>query len=56
MTLCAQLTELVSACFTGIWVLSHEHQDALTEIAQARRAREKAPWPRPWETRRATPP
>jgi hypothetical protein len=34
MTLRAQLAELVSACFTGIWVLSHEHQDALTEIAQ----------------------
>ena len=35
MTLRTQLTELVSACFTGIWVLSHEHQDALAEIAQA---------------------
>ena len=34
MTLRAQLAELVSACFTGIWVLSHEHQDALAEIAQ----------------------
>ena len=34
MTLRAQLAELVSACFTGIWLLSHEHQDALTEIAQ----------------------
>jgi len=35
MTLRAHLAELVSACFTGIWVLSHEHQDALAEIAQA---------------------
>ena len=35
MTLRAQLAELVSACFTGIWVVSHEHPDALTEIAQA---------------------
>src|SRR5580704_11903135 len=34
MTLRAQLAELVSACFTGIWILSHEHHDALTEIAQ----------------------
>jgi hypothetical protein len=32
MTLRAQLAELISACFTGIWVLSHEHQDALAEI------------------------
>ena len=35
MTLRTQLAELVSACFTGIWVVSHEHPDALTEIAQA---------------------
>ena len=35
MTLRTQLTELISACFTGIWILSHEHQDALAEIAQA---------------------
>ena len=34
MTLRAQLAELVSACFSGIWILSHEHQDALIEIAQ----------------------
>ena len=34
MTLCARLLELVSACFTGIWIQSHEHEDALTEIAQ----------------------
>ena len=29
-----QLREYISACFTGLWVESHEHQDALTEIAQ----------------------
>jgi len=29
-----RLTEYVRACFTGIWIESHEHQDALTEIAQ----------------------
>ena len=28
-----RLTELVSACFTGVWIESHEHEDALTEIA-----------------------
>jgi len=33
MTLCAQLAELVSSCFTGIWIQSHEHDDALAEIA-----------------------
>lgn len=34
MALCQQLTEYISACFTGLWVQSHEHEDALTEIAQ----------------------
>jgi len=34
MSLRQQLTEYVSACFTGLWVQSHEHDDALTEIAQ----------------------
>ena len=29
MTLREPLAELVSACFSGIWILSHEHQDAL---------------------------
>jgi len=24
----------ISACFTGIWIESHEHEDALSEIAQ----------------------
>ncbi len=28
------LSEYVSACFTGIWIESHEHEDALAEIAQ----------------------
>lgn len=28
-----QLDELIRACFTGIWIQSHEHQDAMTEIA-----------------------
>src|SRR5690606_3557576 len=26
--------EYVRACFTAIWIESHEHQDALSEIAQ----------------------
>ena len=29
-----KLKELVSACFTGIWVESQEHHDAIIEIAQ----------------------
>ncbi|HBN75521.1 MAG TPA: AAA family ATPase [Planctomycetaceae bacterium] len=33
MNLCHRLNEYVRACFTGIWIESHEHQDALTEIA-----------------------
>ena len=28
------MKELISACFTGIWVQSHEHDDALLEIAR----------------------
>ena len=34
MTLSTRLVEYVSACFTAIWIESHEHQDALVEIAQ----------------------
>jgi len=34
MSLSQHLTEYISACFTGLWVLSHEHDDALAEIAQ----------------------
>ena len=34
MALNAQLSEYIRACFTGIWIESHEQQDALTEIAQ----------------------
>jgi hypothetical protein len=33
MPLAERLAEYVRACFTGIWIESHEHQDALTEIA-----------------------
>ena len=40
MQLSQQLTEYVSACFTGLWVQSHEHDDALTEIAQMCRNQE----------------
>jgi len=32
MTLAERLLEYVSACFTGIWIESHEHADALAEI------------------------
>ena len=34
MSLTQQLGEYVRACFTGIWIESHEHQDALLAIAQ----------------------
>ena len=34
MTLTKQLSEYVEACFTGLWIESHEHDDALAEIAQ----------------------
>ncbi|PQO36391.1 AAA family ATPase [Bremerella cremea] len=33
MNLKTQLAEYVRACFTAIWVESHEHQDALSEIS-----------------------
>src|SRR6266478_1532482 len=32
MTLGERLSEYVRACFTGLWIASHEHQDALSEI------------------------
>lgn len=34
MQLTDRLREYISACFTGLWVQSHEHEDALTEIAR----------------------
>ncbi len=34
MALMEHLAEYVRACFTGIWIESHEQQDALTGIAQ----------------------
>jgi len=33
VTLSQQLTEYIAACFTGLWIQSHEHEDALAEIA-----------------------
>ena len=38
MTLSQQLTEYIQACFTGIWIESHEHEDGLAEIAAMCRA------------------
>ena len=40
MTLTEILRPYIAACFTGIWVESHEHQDALNEIAQLCRQEE----------------
>ena len=34
MTLAARLSEYVRACFSGIWIESCEHEDALNEIAR----------------------
>jgi len=34
MTLAQRLGEYVRACFTGLWIESHEHPDALIEITQ----------------------
>jgi hypothetical protein len=34
MSLTQHLAEYISAAFTGIWIQSAEHDDALAEIAQ----------------------
>jgi hypothetical protein len=34
MPLTTNLREYIAACFTGLWIQSHEHEDALAEIAQ----------------------
>ena len=34
MTLKERLAEYVRACFTGLWIESHEHEDALRDMAQ----------------------
>lgn len=34
MSLSERLTEMIAACFTGLWIQSDEHEDALAEIAQ----------------------
>jgi hypothetical protein len=34
MPLSTNLREYIAACFTSIWIQSHEHEDALAEIAQ----------------------
>ena len=34
MQLTEQLTDYIRACFAGIWIESHEHDDAITEIAR----------------------
>jgi hypothetical protein len=33
MALSERLSEYIAACFTGLWIESHEHADALTEVA-----------------------
>lgn len=34
MQLAARISEYVRACFSGVWIESHEHEDALAEIAR----------------------
>ncbi len=34
MNLRQRLTEYIRACFTGLWIESHEHQEAFTEISR----------------------
>ncbi len=34
MTLTQRMRELVDACFTGIWIESHEHEDAIGELGR----------------------
>jgi hypothetical protein len=34
MTLAQRLSEYVAAAFTGLWIQSFEHDDALSEIAK----------------------
>jgi len=34
MLLSQRLSEYIAACFTGLWIQSHEHEDALAEIAK----------------------
>ncbi len=37
MTLSQRLVEYIRACFTGLWIESHEHDDALAEISRLSR-------------------
>ena len=43
MTLSEQLSEYIAACFTGLWVQSLEHNDALLEIAELCRQENSKP-------------
>jgi len=38
MALASRLREYIAGCFTGLWIQSFEHDDAVTEIAQMCRA------------------
>ena len=37
MPLAERLAEFIRACFTGLWIESHEHQDALAALARLAR-------------------
>ena len=34
MNLAERLREYIQACFTGLWIESHEHEDSLADIAK----------------------
>ncbi|HMC11715.1 MAG TPA: AAA family ATPase, partial [Pirellulaceae bacterium] len=34
MSLAEELADYIRACFTGLWIQSHEHSDAIAEIAR----------------------
>ena len=40
MNLKERLGELVAACFTGVWIESHEHHEAIREISELCRREE----------------
>ena len=49
MSLSNSLREYIAACFTGLWIQSHEHEDALAErqpIGPEPRSEVAAAWPR----------
>lgn len=40
----SELREYVDACFTGIWIQTHEPEEALAEIRRIAQESEPTPW------------